>query len=79
MPRMPSSLKTSFTQLNKASNGNEDDAYSIMHRRGTSASTVSNAGDSGFEDVRPLQRLDQEPDIKGDSHQPAGNVKSRFT
>ena len=76
MPHTLSSRQTIFTQLNRASNGNEDEAYSIMHPSRTSSRTLSNAGDSGFEDVRPLQRLDQEPDTKRDLPQPAGNVKN---
>lgn len=50
----------SLSQLSGASQSSEDDAYTTLHPSGTSTSTL-NTGDSGFEDVRPLQRLDQEP------------------
>ena len=76
---MPRTLSPHKLQLNSTSHGNEDDAYSTMHPNGTSTSTTSNTGDSGFEDVRPLQRLDQEPDTKEDTPQPAGKDKIQHT
>ena len=71
-----SSLKQfSLSQLSNASQSscNEDDAYILLHPSGTSASTL-NTGDSGFEDVRPLQRLDQEPENEGDSSESVGKL-----
>ena len=68
LPHSSSSKQSSISQLISASQSscNEDDAYILLHPSGTSSSTL-NMGDSGFEDVRPLQRLDQEPENDGDT------------
>ena len=61
-PSSTSSLKQSQlrkVQQNSSSSASEDDAYILLHPSGASASMLY-TGDSGFEDVRPLQRLDQE-------------------
>ena len=78
LPQLSSLQQSSFTkartQLKSSlqSNTNEDEAYTTLHPSGTSNSML-NTGDSGFEDVRPLQRLDQEsPDHKEGSSPPRG-------
>ena len=55
-------MVSSKTRLNSSSS--EDDAYILLHPSGASAGTLGYMGDSGFEDVQPLQRLDQE--VKND-------------
>lgn len=61
-----SSLKQSqpLSKARQNSSSSEDDAYILLHPSGTSASALY-TGDSGFEDVRPLQRLDQEMENDG--------------
>lgn len=75
-----SSLKLSAQPQSKArlnSSSSEDDAYILLHPSSCSGTSITGAsalytGDSGFEDVRPLQRLDQEVDIDGgESSEPA--------
>ena len=51
-------MASSKTRLNSSSS--EDDAYILLHPSGASAGMLGYTGDSGFEDVQPLQRLDQE-------------------
>ena len=51
-------MASSKTRLNSSSS--EDDAYILLHPSGASVGTLGYTGDSGFEDVQPLQRLDQE-------------------
>ena len=70
MPRLSSS--THHSNLSRPQN-QEDDAYITLEPGGTSTSTL-NTGDSGFEDVRPLQRLDQETSDDGDSNAPIGKL-----
>ena len=66
MPCSSSLTQQNLSQLKGTSQrSGEDDAYTTLHPSGTSTSTL-NTGDSGFEDVRPLQRLDQEPDTTRD-------------
>ena len=71
LPHSSSSSKQFGQSQPSGGSQGEDDAYTTLHPSGTSASTL-NTGDSGFEDVRPLQRLDQEPVDEDDVPGPAG-------
>lgn len=62
---------SAHAQLYCASQDGDDSAYSILHPSGVSTGTL-NTGDSGFEDVQPLQRLDQEPVSDRDKAGPVG-------
>ena len=67
--RDPNEEASSKTRLNSSSS--EDDAYILLHPSGTIAGTLGYTGDSGFEDVQPLQRLDQEAENDpGESSEP---------
>lgn len=73
-PSSSSSFTSSLKQpqprkARQNSSSSEDDAYILLHPRGASGSTIY-TGDSGFEDVRPLQRLDQEVVDDGGSSEP---------
>ncbi len=53
-------MASSKARRRQNSSSSEDDAYILLHPSGASAGTIGYTGDSGFEDVQPLQRLDQE-------------------
>jgi hypothetical protein len=58
-------MASSKARRRQNSSSSEDDAYILLHPSGASAGTLGYTGDSGFEDVQPLQRLDQEVENNG--------------